>query len=100
MMYAGGVRGESLFPYYFSLQIVRRRLSRLNKATRPGKFVGYCQRHWSQLAQHTVNKRTGSYTTDVSLHGNTGNKRLHVRMGSVIIQQFRRSFGSRWCVGA
>ncbi|ORC90666.1 uncharacterized protein TM35_000084640 [Trypanosoma theileri] len=31
MMYAGGVRGESLFPYYFFLKIVRRRLSRLNR---------------------------------------------------------------------
>ncbi|ORC85167.1 uncharacterized protein TM35_000371400 [Trypanosoma theileri] len=31
MMCAGGVRGESLFPYYFFLKIVRRRLSRLNR---------------------------------------------------------------------
>ncbi|ORC84925.1 uncharacterized protein TM35_000401920 [Trypanosoma theileri] len=31
MMYAGGVRGESLFPHCIFLKIVRRRLSRLNR---------------------------------------------------------------------
>ncbi|KAH9598999.1 hypothetical protein LSM04_005535 [Trypanosoma melophagium] len=31
MLCAGGVRGAALFPYYFFLKIVRRRLSRLNR---------------------------------------------------------------------
>ncbi|ORC93291.1 uncharacterized protein TM35_000011680 [Trypanosoma theileri] len=60
MMYAGGVRCESLFPYYFFLKIVRRRLSRLNRGLiRPqdkAKLSATAKGHRTQLAPNINNE--------------------------------------------
>ncbi|ORC87494.1 uncharacterized protein TM35_000211000 [Trypanosoma theileri] len=83
MMHAGGVRGESLFPYYFFLKIVRRRLSRLNRGLiRPqdkanlsstAKDIGHS---WLQtlVTNEPVHPpqqlpSTATLTTDVSMYG-------------------------------
>ncbi|ORC92306.1 uncharacterized protein TM35_000045200 [Trypanosoma theileri] len=80
---AGGVRGESLFPYYFFLKIVRRRLSRLNRGlSRPqdpanlsatAKDIGHSWLNTLLMngPVHTPQKMpsTATLVTDASMYG-------------------------------
>ncbi|ORC85775.1 uncharacterized protein TM35_000332320 [Trypanosoma theileri] len=102
-MCATGVRGESLFPYYFFLKIVRWRLSRLNRGLlRPQGQQSYNLMPGSlgKVGPNISDERARSPTAAVTIHRKAGNRRLHVRIGGFVIQGFRGSAGRRRCVGA